>query len=124
MRLFFEENDLVSGEIQQIHSDGGVNIQTRNLKYGKVKKFYFNKKIQLKNGIIIKVDHNLIKRMKLHFFDVLSDIKAIIGMNGYIWIYYSTLKLDSEYFTDDQTQLNQFNKHEVIKKNKFFLGNR
>jgi len=36
MRLFFEENDLLSGEIQQIHSDGGVNIQTRNLKYGKV----------------------------------------------------------------------------------------
>lgn len=61
--------------------------------------------------------------MKLHFFDVLSDIKAIIGMNGYIWIYYSTLKLDSEYFTDDQTQVNQFNKHEVIKKN-YFLGNR
>ena len=41
MRLFFEENDLVSGEIQQIHSDGGVNIQTRNLKYGKVKKILF-----------------------------------------------------------------------------------
>jgi len=37
MRLFFEENDLLSGEVQQIHSDGGVNIQTRNLKYGKVK---------------------------------------------------------------------------------------
>ena len=36
MRLFFEENDLLSGEIQQIHGDGGVNIQTRNLKYGKV----------------------------------------------------------------------------------------
>jgi len=36
MRLYFQENDLLSGEIQQIHSDGGVNIQTRNLKYGKV----------------------------------------------------------------------------------------
>lgn len=41
MRLFFQENDLLSGEIQQIHSDGGVNIQTRNLKYGKVSKFYY-----------------------------------------------------------------------------------
>ena len=36
MRLFFQENDLLSAEIQQIHNDGGVNIQTRNLKYGKV----------------------------------------------------------------------------------------
>jgi exosome complex component RRP4 len=48
MRNYFEENDLLSGEVQQVHSDGGVNVQTRNLKYGKVNnliKFtYFNKK--------------------------------------------------------------------------------
>lgn len=36
MRNYFEENDLLSAEIQQVHSDGGVNVQTRNLKYGKV----------------------------------------------------------------------------------------
>lgn len=36
MRNYFEENDLLSGEIQLVHSDGGVNVQTRNLKYGKV----------------------------------------------------------------------------------------
>ncbi len=36
MRSFFEENDLLSGEVQQVHHDGGINIQTRNLKYGKV----------------------------------------------------------------------------------------
>jgi exosome complex component RRP4 len=36
MRNYFEENDLLSGEVQQVHQDGGVNIQTRNLKYGKV----------------------------------------------------------------------------------------
>jgi len=48
MRLFFEENDLLSGEIQQIHSDGGVNIQTRNLKYGKVYRIY------LYNTLLIK----------------------------------------------------------------------
>lgn len=36
MRNFFVENDLLSGEIQQIYQDGSVNIQTRNLKYGKV----------------------------------------------------------------------------------------
>ena len=36
MRTFFQENDLVSGEIQALHKDGSVAIQTRNLKYGKV----------------------------------------------------------------------------------------
>jgi exosome complex component RRP4 len=36
MRVYFEENDLLSGEVQQVHQDGGINIQTRNLKYGKV----------------------------------------------------------------------------------------
>lgn len=63
---------------------------------------------------MIKVDHNLIKRMKFHFFDIIGEIKGVIGMNGLIWVYYSTVKLDSEYFTDDQTQVNQFDKHEVI----------
>lgn len=53
--------------------------------------------------------------MKFHFFDIIGEIKAIVGMNGLIWIYYSTVKLDSEYFTDDQTQVNLFNKHEVLK---------
>jgi hypothetical protein len=57
--------------------------------------------------------------MKLHFFDIIGEIKAIVGMNGLIWVYYSTLKLDLEYFTDDQTQVNQFNKHEV--KNKIYF---
>ena len=36
MRTFFQENDLVSGEIQALHKDGSVAMQTRNLKYGKV----------------------------------------------------------------------------------------
>jgi hypothetical protein len=52
--------------------------------------------------------------MKFHFIDLIPDIKAIIGVNGYIWIYYSTVKIDSEYFSDDQTKINILNKHEVI----------
>jgi hypothetical protein len=51
--------------------------------------------------------------MKFHFFDLIRDIKAIIGMNGLIWIYYSTVKLDSEYFSDDQNKLNSINKNET-----------
>lgn len=41
MRSFFEEGDLLSGEVQQVHSDGGIAIQTRNLKYGKVKILFY-----------------------------------------------------------------------------------
>jgi exosome complex component RRP4 len=102
MRSFFEENDVLSGEVQQVHHDGGVNIQTRNLKYGK-----------LKNGILIEVNHNLIKKMKHHFFELIPDLKTIIGMNGVIWVYYSTVKLDNEYFSDDQNNLIVHNKLET-----------
>jgi len=35
MRSFFEEGDLLSGEIQNVN-EGSIAIQTRNLKYGKV----------------------------------------------------------------------------------------
>ena len=42
MRIYFKENDLLSGEIQQITQNGNIHIQTRNLKYGK-----------LKNGILL-----------------------------------------------------------------------
>jgi hypothetical protein len=51
--------------------------------------------------------------MKNHFFELMPDIKALIGMNGLIWIYYSTVKLDSEYFSDDQNKLSALNKLEI-----------
>jgi exosome complex RNA-binding protein Rrp4 len=101
MRAFFEENDLLSGEVQQVHSDGGVNIQTRNLKYGK-----------LKNGVLVEVNPSFVKKMKHHFFDLTNDVKCIIGMNGNIWIYFSTIKLDNDYFSDDQNKLPAITKQE------------
>ena len=51
--------------------------------------------------------------MKFHFIDLIPDIKAILGINGLIWIYYSTVKLDNEYFTDDQTKVNNLHIHET-----------
>lgn len=36
MRKYFKENDLLSGEIQQINLNGTIHVQTRNLKYEKV----------------------------------------------------------------------------------------
>jgi hypothetical protein len=51
--------------------------------------------------------------MKNHFFELIPDVKALIGMNGLIWIYYSTIKLENEYFSDDQNKLSALNKHET-----------
>ena len=101
MRLYFKENDLLSGEIQQIHINGTIHIQTRNLKYGK-----------LKNGILIKVNHMLVKKTKHQFIDLIDNIKAILGLNGIIWVYFSTVKVADEYFNDDKTQIESLNKDE------------
>ena len=58
MRRYFKENDLLSGEIQQTNANNGViHIQTRNLKYGK-----------LKNGMILKVNHMLVKKNKASIY--------------------------------------------------------
>ena len=101
MRTHFKENDLLSGEIQQININGTIHIQTRNLKYGK-----------LKNGILLRVSHMLIKKTKHQFIDLVDDIKAILGLNGIIWVYFSTVKVEDEYFNDDKTKIDSLNKDE------------
>ncbi len=101
MRTHFKENDLLSGEIQQINVNGTIHIQTRNLKYGK-----------LKNGILLKVNHILIKKTKHQFIDLVENVKAILGLNGIIWIYFSTVVVEDEYFNDDKTKIESLNKDE------------
>ena len=101
MRIYFKENDLFSGEIQQINNNGLIHIQTRNLKYGK-----------LKNGILIKVNHGLIKKKKHQFFELVNNVKIILGINGCVWIYFSSLKVEDEYFTDDKNKISNFDKEE------------
>lgn len=82
MREYFKENDIISAEVQNLNShDGSIFIQTRNMKYGK-----------LINGFCIKVNHNLIKRMKNHYLNLEeNNVSIILGNNGYIWIYYKPL---------------------------------
>lgn len=75
MREFFEENDLLSAEIQSIHSDGALNLHTRSVKYGK-----------LVNGMFLTVPHALVKRSKNHFHTLPMGVDIILGTNGYIWI--------------------------------------
>ncbi len=101
MRTHFKENDLLSGEIQQININGTIHIQTRNLKYGK-----------LKNGMLLKVNHMLVKKTKHQFIDLVDNIKAILGLNGIIWVYFSTVVVEDEYFNDDKTKIDLLNKEE------------
>eukprot|EP00742_Colponemidia_sp_Colp-10_P003578 GILJ01003810.1.p1 GENE.GILJ01003810.1~~GILJ01003810.1.p1 ORF type:complete len:315 (-),score=39.81 GILJ01003810.1:59-958(-) len=75
MRQFFAEEDLMSAEVQAIHSDGGVALHTRSMKYGK-----------LMNGLFIQVMPALIKRGKHHFHTLSCGVDVILGNNGYIWI--------------------------------------
>ena len=85
MKEFFKEGDLLSGEIQSINSsDNTPMMHTRNLKYGK-----------LGQGVLVKVDANLVKRMKHHFISFDLGVKAILGHNGYVWIYYDNEEVKS-----------------------------
>ena len=76
--LFFrrKEGDLFSAEIQQTYQDGGLALQTRNLRYGK-----------LGEGILVHVRSSLVKRTKNHFHNLPCGASVIRGCNGAIWIY-------------------------------------
>ena len=101
MRNYFKENDLLSGEVQQININGQIHLQTRNLKYGK-----------LKNGMLAKVNHMLVKKTKHQFINLVDNVKAILGLNGAIWVYFSTVQVEDEYFNDDKTKIALLNKDE------------
>lgn len=76
MRSLFIEGDLISAEVQQVNSEGGVALHTRSNKYGK-----------LKMGQLVVVPSNLVKRQKQHFvsFETIG-VHVILGCNGLIWV--------------------------------------
>jgi exosome complex component RRP4 len=75
MRSVFEENDLLSAEIQNIGADGQISLHTRSMKYGK-----------LENGLLIEVPAALIKKLAHHYVTLEWGIDVLIGRNGFIWI--------------------------------------
>ncbi|XP_018332099.1 exosome complex component RRP4 [Agrilus planipennis] len=75
MREYLQEGDLISAEVQNVHSDGSLSLHTRSLKYGK-----------LSQGVLVKVFPSLIKRSKTHFHNLPVGISIILGNNGFIWI--------------------------------------
>ena len=53
-----------------------------------------------------------VKKTKHHFIDLVDNIKAILGLNGIIWVYFSTVKVEDEYLNDDKTKMDLINKDE------------
>ncbi len=76
MRSFFREDDLISAEVQAVHSDGSVALHTRSAKYGK-----------LCHGQLVVVAPMLVKRQKQHFhmLDAMA-VQLIVGCNGLVWV--------------------------------------
>lgn len=75
MREIFREKDMIVAEVHSVNQDGSVNLQTRNLRYGK-----------LEQGFLVKVNPKLIKRQKAHYVDLNCGVTIIMGMNCWIWI--------------------------------------
>lgn len=102
MKNFFKENDLLSGEILSYNHDGAIHLQTRNMKYGK-----------LKNGMLVKVNANLVKKMKSHFVNLMNGIKIIFGKNGNIFVYYSSKELTKD-MLNSQENYDVIDENEII----------
>ncbi|CAK8683506.1 unnamed protein product [Clavelina lepadiformis] len=75
MREYLKEGDLISAEVQQVHTDGMLSLHTRSLKYGK-----------LGQGCCVTVSPSLIKRRKNHVHNLSCGVTIILANNGYIWI--------------------------------------
>lgn len=85
MRLFLAEGDLLVAEVQGKiltnfllaigSSDKSISLHIRNDNFGK-----------LKDGLLKKINHNLIQKHTRHITDLSMGIKIILGMNGWIWL--------------------------------------
>ncbi|GAX77838.1 hypothetical protein CEUSTIGMA_g5280.t1 [Chlamydomonas eustigma] len=76
MRTLFKEGDLISAEVQQVMSEGGVALHTRSSKYGK-----------LVAGHLLTIPASLVKRQKQHFVSMQTlGVDIILGCNGLIWV--------------------------------------
>lgn len=75
MRMFFQETDLISAEVQEVRYDGTLSLYTRSLRYGK-----------LENGQFISVSPVLVKKLKQHVVALECGVTVILGNNGFIWI--------------------------------------
>ncbi|KAF8073166.1 RRP4 [Scenedesmus sp. PABB004] len=76
MRSMFREGDLISAEVQGKSHDGGIQLHTRSVKFGK-----------LSGGQLVVVPARLVKKQRFHFTTLAGlDVDVIAGLNGLIWV--------------------------------------
>lgn len=91
-------NQLLVAEVQAFFGDGAMSLHTRSLKYGKVGVLRYSIQMytytcpwQLRNGFLLTVPPQLIRRLKSHFYHVPppcgpKGVDVILGLNGYVWV--------------------------------------
>eukprot|EP00930_Biecheleria_cincta_P050950 TRINITY_DN36101_c0_g1_i1.p1 TRINITY_DN36101_c0_g1~~TRINITY_DN36101_c0_g1_i1.p1 ORF type:complete len:352 (-),score=50.59 TRINITY_DN36101_c0_g1_i1:36-1055(-) len=76
MKEFFEENDIISAEIQKVHESGELSLQTRNARYGK-----------LQNGVLASVPSVYVRRQAQHLVTLPTiGVMVVLGNNGWVWV--------------------------------------
>lgn len=60
--------------MHSLNNDKTVNLHTRNAKYGR-----------LEAGVLVQVDHKLIRRQKHHMLQ-LGAVSLVLGNNGWLWL--------------------------------------
>lgn len=76
MREFFVENDIISAEVQKVGEHGGVELQTRNARYGK-----------LQNGSLVTVPSVYVRRQARHIVTLPQvGVMVVLGNNGWVWV--------------------------------------
>lgn len=80
MRRYLQEGDLLSAEVQAVGHDGLPALHTRSTRYGK-----------LRQGVLVAVPAALVKRCKSHFHACDFGVSFVLGVNGFVWVYPSSL---------------------------------
>lgn len=76
IREFFDENDLISAEVQKVQESGELALQTRNSRYGK-----------LQNGVLACVPSVYVRRQAQHLVNLPKvGVMVVLGNNGWIWV--------------------------------------
>lgn len=76
MREFYEENDIISAEVQRVHENGELALQTRNARYGK-----------LQNGVCATVPSYYVRRQAQHVVTLSGiSVQVVLGNNGMVWV--------------------------------------
>lgn len=96
MRNILAENDTVVAEVHSLNNDRTVNLHTRNAKYGR-----------LEPGVLIKVDHKLIRRQKHHMLQ-LGNISVVLGNNGWLWLSNLRRNESLEVFNEKKTGFEKY----------------